>query len=267
MADPRLNREMFMHIATGQGPNELSFEEARVQDYLRSYSTIAHPPQPCPEQPADDQLRMSMGLPPSFKPFPVPQQSSSSSSLFASSATQPTPSTSTAPPEPPAAHWFRPMTESGVIYQNITAQPEFSRFSVEELRCNAYRAGLRYPPQPVPTVPAPSPLPPPLSRSDTMSMSLGDIAQGQGQPKVYARDETGAKLLSMTASPQFNQHSFEELRVAYMLHGREMSSAEILAHSNPIPNPGPFANPLGSHPPQHQHPGMLVSGPSMARLY
>ncbi|KZT22494.1 hypothetical protein NEOLEDRAFT_1137958 [Neolentinus lepideus HHB14362 ss-1] len=261
MADPRLNREVFMHIATGQGPSEVSFEEVRIQDYLRSYATIGRPPVPCPEQPADDQLRLSMSLPPLFKPFAIPQ----STSFLVPGPIQPTPSTSAVPQEPLAVHWFRPMTENGVIYHNITAQPEFSRLSTEELRCNAYRAGLKYPPQPIPPIPAPAPLPQPLTRSDTMAMSLIELPREQ--PKVYAHDDSGAKMLSITASPQFNQHSFEELRIAYMLHGREMSSAEIMPHPNPIPNPGPFVGSLGSSPPHSQNPGMLVSGPSMARLY
>lgn len=277
-----------MHIATGQGPNETSFEETRIQDYLRAYSTTGRPPAPCPQQPSDDQLRASMGLPPLFKPTPMSLSASTSSAPFqpsplslsiqpqpsplvpAPTLIAPTPSTSSALHEPPAVQWFRPMTESGVVYHNITVQPEFSRFSTEELRVHAYRAGVAYPPQPIPPIPAPAPIPQPLARTDTMAMSLMDVPQAQETPKAYAYDGD-AKLLSICTAPQYNQHSFEELRLAYMMHGREMSSAEIFAQSPPAQALVPFGgNPFSSPPPQPgpQNPGgMLLSGPSMARLY
>ncbi|KAF9442405.1 hypothetical protein P691DRAFT_810691 [Macrolepiota fuliginosa MF-IS2] len=41
------------------------------------------------------------------------------------------------------------------------------------------------------------------------------------------------ELQSITTKPEFAQHSFEELRVVYMLSGRELTSAEIIAAMQP----------------------------------
>ncbi|EGO00562.1 hypothetical protein SERLA73DRAFT_133491, partial [Serpula lacrymans var. lacrymans S7.3] len=66
-------REFFMSIVVAPGvPGpEQSFEELRVQDYLKAYTTTGRPPVPCPQEPTTESSRTALGLPRLFQPIPV----------------------------------------------------------------------------------------------------------------------------------------------------------------------------------------------------
>ncbi|EEB93388.1 hypothetical protein MPER_07960 [Moniliophthora perniciosa FA553] len=67
------NEEQFMCIPAvlQDGAGGKSFEEVRIDDYIRSYSTTGRPPPPCPQEPKLPTERAARGLPPLFEPIVI----------------------------------------------------------------------------------------------------------------------------------------------------------------------------------------------------
>ncbi|KAG6828302.1 hypothetical protein H0H92_008467 [Tricholoma furcatifolium] len=179
-----------------------NFEELRVQDYLHAYTTTGRPPQPCPPLPADPAARIAAGLPPIFVPL-------SESDFVAIKH----------PNELPNAQEFSPTpTEQDTAsLQSISAMPAFQFFSHDELRIYAYMAGNILSPPPI-----------------AMSPFTANVTAPAAPPHTTA---PGAEqLLALTTQPAYSAHSFEELRIAYLQSGREVSSAEIIASAQLPPH-------------------------------
>ncbi|KAF9235277.1 hypothetical protein BU15DRAFT_65027 [Melanogaster broomeanus] len=208
----------FMSIGVSPTPiPDQSFEEFRLQDYIKAYQSTGQPPLPCPTSP---------DTPSAHKP-------SRTSNTSGSPATHPT--------ELPASHTFQP-TKSLLdeCFQSISAQTLYSHFSHEELRHYAYLAGTN----------------PPISPAT--AMTNGGVTAAQVHPFVANDSSATAYLTSnavpgpeymmcISASPKFDKHSIEELRIAYLLAGKEVGSTEMLAPAAvpPQPAPGLFGRPRG----------------------
>ncbi|GLB37888.1 hypothetical protein LshimejAT787_0409390 [Lyophyllum shimeji] len=212
----------FMCVRAVHEPPGKSFEEIRIEDYLRFYTTTGRPPPPCPQEPADAVLRERAGLPSLFKPY-------TERSLL----------TTTRPSDLPDAQNFYTTVHEGDIFHSISAIPTYEAFSHEELRYYAYLKGNRLPPTPV--TPAPFVLGPPSA--DGMTPRPSNLPPGAEQ------------MMTISAQAAYSGHSLEELRVAFMQAGRELTSSEILARGARNPaypfapsvssGGGPFARPLG----------------------
>ncbi|KAJ3531356.1 hypothetical protein NMY22_g8188 [Coprinellus aureogranulatus] len=216
--------EKFMTIAALEAYRTKSFEEVRIDDYLKAYTTTGKPPPPCPEQPTGDMERQALGLPPLFKPYPpVPGPTASTSSLFtASTATKPT---TTNPADLPTGQEFTAIKVDGETYQSISCTAQYAFFSPEELRYYAYLRGNITAPPGVKMAP----------------FVKSVVSPSSTTPAAPATLDSGETLQSIIAQPAYADHSFEELRVYYLLAGRrEVTSAEIrqyLGESAPVPPP------------------------------
>ncbi|KAF5322501.1 hypothetical protein D9619_002193 [Psilocybe cf. subviscida] len=234
----------FMSIAeavVATGPQNKSFEEVRCDDYLQAYISKGRAPEPVPQEPADEFVRKTLNLPPLFKPImlpfiptggpPPPLNPLTASSTIPASLFSVTASGSTTgkpritdPKQLPAAQVFTmtqgppaPSGASGEKYYAISAMPEFAFFSIEELRYYAYLTGNKTPSAEV--VPQP------------FMAETGPVA---GPITVKVEGET---MENVSARPGYDKHSPEEFRVAYLLYGREMTSAELTAVQNPVAAP------------------------------
>ncbi|KAF9524734.1 hypothetical protein CPB83DRAFT_797510 [Crepidotus variabilis] len=225
----------FMSIAVALGTPSKSFEEVRVEDYLRFYQTTGGHPPPVPQEPTDEFQRKTLNLPPLFKPqtnLVPPTTSSTANPVVSATDGSGLGSTSTVatlfskpkitnPTDIPLGQEFKMHIIASERYQCIVCMPEYEGFSTEELRYYAYMRGNINSPIPItmdPFVPLnkDSPAPTPVSNADGVS------------------DEN---LQSQCALPDFARHSPEELRVAYLLYGREMTSAELLGPAAPTITP------------------------------
>ncbi|KAI0351947.1 hypothetical protein OH77DRAFT_1428969 [Trametes cingulata] len=205
-------RIVYMNVPANRGDKDESFEERRYLDYLHAYQTTGRPPPPCPPAPTDPKQRAALGLPPLFEPLVE------GAPLVNGVATT---SSSPVVPGPVAAPNFLAQAfvptkiqeyGSDTHFHSIVAQQEYSKYSFEELRLEAYKAGKKYvnvPPPPPPQVQRPSLLPAPSISSSVPSDSL----------------------LSINSMPPYDQHSFEELRLAFMRAGRPLTSPEIIAQN------------------------------------
>ncbi|EMD32996.1 hypothetical protein CERSUDRAFT_87698 [Gelatoporia subvermispora B] len=201
-----------MTISAHKREREESVEEIRVQDYLQAYTTTGRPPAPCPQLPAGARERAALGLPPLFEPFVTSPTTSSTPPFPPGSPAQQAQVNGHVPPQTnsPDVQVFVPLRVAGEqgqpawYAQSLNFQPQYAAFSFEELRLQAYIKGLKGPISGQASTPAPSSTP-------------------AAQPA-----QTEEKILSICASPPFAQHSFEELRLAYLRAGRPMTSPEIL---------------------------------------
>ncbi|TCD67759.1 hypothetical protein EIP91_011945 [Steccherinum ochraceum] len=200
---------------------EISYEEQRFQDYLKAYQTTGRPPLPVPETPAGAEERLALGLPPLFEPYvvndQVQPQASTSSAVYQTLEEVPQTQTFVATrmdSEPGEA-------KSGVFYQTIVMQKQYYHFSPEELRVQAYRTGNKVGANPVPAVTTATPAAT-TPAAVTVSPTRSNSSMTNGTSEDYQ---------SISCKPSYAQHSFEELRVAYMLLGREATSEEIV-HEN-----------------------------------
>ncbi|KAI0774915.1 hypothetical protein BD413DRAFT_537580 [Trametes elegans] len=213
-------RVVLMNVPAKRGEKDESFEERRFLDYLHAYQTTGKPPQPVPPAPTDPQQRAALGLPPLFEPLIETE------SLTNGAAGTPPP---TAPPNF-LAQAFVPtkMLEYGndaLQLQSIVAQPEYARFSVEELRVQAYKAGKKYADvPPLPPLPQPQPQPQLQSRPQPQRPPLLPAAPVVSQIPPDS-------LQSVNSMPPYDGHSFEELRLACIRAGRPLTSPEIIAQN------------------------------------
>ncbi|KAF7324528.1 hypothetical protein MKEN_00493500 [Mycena kentingensis (nom. inval.)] len=253
---------MSLPISCVLGPQTQSFEEVRMQDYLKAYQTTGRPPPPVPQYPADATSRTAQGLPPLFVPAPFPDAGgATTTSLFGATTAASTPSTSSAPAitDPaklPIAQTFTPLVQMNQgereTYMTISVAAEYANWSPDELRYYAYLRGTRQPPPGTTMMPF---LQPPSVAASSSSSSAAGVPTGVD----------GEQLMSISARPEFAGHSFEELRVAYLRAGTELNSAQITGNApvqqqnsvsmamtpasnpvNPLTTPGvvsPFAAP------------------------
>ncbi|OAX35528.1 hypothetical protein K503DRAFT_745810 [Rhizopogon vinicolor AM-OR11-026] len=232
--------EWFMCIVQKPPEQEQSFEELRAEDYLKAYMTTGRPPPPVLDQPETPKAREALGLPPLFSPIAVESSPSTSTSEL------PAEKAITSPSNLPTIQLFQ--TTKTVLderFQSITAQPTFSWFSLEELRHYAYLSGNIMPP-----IPQSSPLQSEMLVPHAVSARLVHPYYAHDSPATAyasARVDPGPpeSYMSITASPKFNKHSFEELRVACLLAGKELTSSEIPTRGS---LPAPTAPPLLGRP-------------------
>ncbi|KAK0200741.1 hypothetical protein DFS33DRAFT_1072729 [Desarmillaria ectypa] len=194
--------DLYMCIAAAiqDGPQGKSFEEVRIDDYLKAYSTTGQPPVPCPQIPTALHERTTLGLPPLFEPQRLPKQKQA---------------------ELPDFHVWEQTRVSEENFQSIVAAPRYVGYSPEELRWQAYEKGNKS------TVPSMQSTLPSIQSSllPTLPLIQSTVAPIQS---AHVPDANGEILASITAQNTYSQHSFEELRVAYLLAGKEMRSTEII---------------------------------------
>ena len=115
-------------------------QELRIDDYIKAYQSTGRPPQPCPQEPVDESQRMSLNLPPLFKPHPIRNSNSTTSSLLPfgtlNSGRIDNPEDVSAarvenPAELPPGQEFRLPSINGEKYQCISCMPEYTHFSQE----------------------------------------------------------------------------------------------------------------------------------------
>ncbi|KAI0090792.1 hypothetical protein BDY19DRAFT_992203 [Irpex rosettiformis] len=212
--DPR-RREIFMNIPAVRSQPEQSFEELRVNDYIKAYSSTGRLPQPCPPVPLHPADRARAGLPPIFQPYVEVGGVPSKEDPVAVGLQVNSSSTQGPPPQDlnalPDVQLFVPQTdasESGqaVHLQSIVAQHTFSVFSFEELRYQAYRSGKKVVLEAISNTPA-----------------VPTLLVTPPAPGV-----TSDQYQSITCTPPFQKHSFEELRLAQRRTGRDLTSEQII---------------------------------------
>ncbi|KAN0081464.1 hypothetical protein V8E55_009088 [Tylopilus felleus] len=197
----------FMSVGVSSTPTpDQSFEELRIHDYIKAYQSTRRAPQPCPQSPDTPNARAALGLAPLFVPTAIPVPGDSLNGTISDAPP-------TNPTDLPTNHEFR-LNKSKInneSFQSISAQTFYSHFAHEELRCYAYLAGNKMPPPP----PIGETSASPVARSTTYMISS---AISGGTPDHF---------MSIVASHKFEKHSFEELRIAYLLAGKEVGSSEI----------------------------------------
>ncbi|KAG6913640.1 hypothetical protein DXG01_005375 [Tephrocybe rancida] len=219
-----------------------SFEEIRIADYLTSYRTSGHPPLP------------STSLPP-FKPVAESSLSGAApgalglGGLGVGGGTQ---ERITDPTKLPMTQGWRETRVEGDELQCIGAMGAFAGFSHEELRVYAYIARHKDPPPGTPMSPfvmGPSlaaQAQGTLSSSSNSRSGNGGISQAQAQANAAAGlpPTNGDQMLTISAQAQWAGHSLEELRLAYLQSGRELTSSEIraLLTSAPSSLPAPTSS-------------------------
>jgi len=217
----------FMSIVqvAAHGSESKSFEEIRTNDYLKAYRSTGRPPQSCPQQPEDESQRMYLNLPPLFKPRPIRNSTlATTSSLLPFETVNRTGNSTnvqldlaariTDSAELPPGQDFRILSANGEKYHCISCMPEYANFNQEELRYYAYLSGNIRPPASV----VMNPFVQPVKETPDATSLIEDQFQ------------------SISLQSQYDKHSHEELRVAFLLFGREMTSAEL---QNPSVNPSP----------------------------
>ncbi|RDB20633.1 hypothetical protein Hypma_012320 [Hypsizygus marmoreus] len=214
-------------------PPGKSFEELRIDDYLHAYRTTGRPPQPFVAHTHPHRA---------FKPYPeksilqklhppTPLHTPTISvSVPVPPPAIPVPSRPANPAALPDAQNFFTTTFDGEISHCICSIPTFASFSPEELRYYAYLKGHRTPPRSVQLAPfVPST---PLTNSTTIMFNR----PGTDTPA------SSDIMMSVSAKPEFAGHSVEELRLAYMQTGKELTSSEVFALSPPPSRPTLFAS-------------------------
>ncbi|KIM36889.1 hypothetical protein M413DRAFT_448821 [Hebeloma cylindrosporum] len=239
---------IFMSIAAALGPESKSFEEVRIEDYIRAYQATGRPPPPCPQEPADETQRKLLNLPPLFKPQtsltspPDPTMEGAATNLAILD-----------PSQLPRGQEFRVYSNAGEKYHCISAMPEYANFCQEELRYYAYLLGNKQSPVPI-----------------AMDPFVLPVKQVVTTPPASAEES----LQSLVAQPAYAKHSPEELRVAYLLHRRELTSAELIQLQNPsafIPPstaiaPPPPSTPIVPSTPSIPKPIFASTAPSLPKF-
>ncbi|KAH8813462.1 hypothetical protein DL96DRAFT_1535638 [Flagelloscypha sp. PMI_526] len=232
-----------------------SFEEIRCNDYLKSFTATGQPPQPVPQEPTSAALRQAQGLPPLFEPYTPAGDGSTGTALLASTSA----SAIVDPAQLPVIQNFKAVpvdpinqtllaapTLKSETYQSVSAMPEYSNFSPEELRYYAYLQGRKDPPPGTTMAPFIRPSPSPVGGTPSILFS----GSGTGSPTA-SNPSGNEQFQAISALEQFNKHSLEELRVAWMQAGRpprDITSAE-LSPTSTAATPGPVtastSNPFG----------------------
>ncbi|KAF5374700.1 hypothetical protein D9615_009018 [Tricholomella constricta] len=262
---------LFMCVAVAHESPGKSFEELRIDDYIRFYSTTGRPPPPCPQEPTDEALRARSGLPPLFKPF--------AERSLASSTSRPT--------DLPNAQTFSAPKYEGEFLHSISAMAPYEAFSHEELRYYAYLKGNKTAPAHITMTPF-VPSPPPTDASATIRIL--DLP-GQGEQMMTISTQPAYAGHSLEVSPsqfycprtcrsptfplsvpvfsppgttQPNPIASQELRLAYIQAGLQLTSAEILART---PRPPSLFGSGASTSTGASTGGGLFSRPAGVRLF
>lgn len=215
---------------------EQSFEELRVKEYIKAYTTTGRPPAPIPDLPNTPNARHALGLPQLFAPIQIESTPSMSPTGI------PAEKAIISPNDLPTIQVFQSTkTPIDGQFQSITAQTTFSLFSYEELRLYAYLSGNIMPPTPLPSDTlslnnAPAQVVHPFYSNDSAATAFARATTSPDAPDAY---------MSITTSLKFDKHSFEELRLACLLAGKELTSIEIPTRGLP---PAPAALPLIGRP-------------------
>jgi hypothetical protein len=117
-------------------------QETRIDDYIKAYQSTGRPPQPCPQEPADESQRASLNLPPLFKPNPIRNSTlaPTTSSFGTLNSGRMNNSADVQldlaarienPAELPPGQEFRLPSTNGEKYHCITCMPEYTNFSQE----------------------------------------------------------------------------------------------------------------------------------------
>lgn len=238
----------FMSIVAAHDSESKSFEELRTDDYIKAYQSTGRPPQPCPQEPTDEALRISLNLPPLFKSHPIRNSilaPTSSLLSFGRSSSGKTvnvadvqPGRINNPAELPSDQNFRLFSTNGEKYHCISCIPEYMNFSQEELRYYAYLVGNIKP-----------------SASVTMDPFVQSV-----QATAATTPSSEDQFKSISTQPQYDKHSHEELRIAFLLYGREMTSAELLQ----LQNPSAILSPPATEPIMTAVPGFSIPPPVFA---
>ncbi|KAI0941498.1 hypothetical protein AcW1_003373 [Taiwanofungus camphoratus] len=203
------DRDIYMSILALRGEKEESFEERRVRDYIHAHRTTGRPPMPSPLEPASSEERAALGLPPLFVPFsevityPANEQSNG--------ITQGDPRGGVSSASD--VQVFRPYTGRDdnprmfCVYYSIVCQPEFRAFSFEELRYAAYSKGLKIVPRAL----------------NAQATSATALPHANGVAESFQ---------SIYSESQYQKHSFEELRLAFLRSDRQLNSAEIIEQNS-----------------------------------
>ncbi|KAF4620399.1 hypothetical protein D9613_001185 [Agrocybe pediades] len=208
-------------------------QEVRIDDYIKAYTTTGRPPPPVPLEPADSDQRKLLGLPPLFKPTPFKVNE-------VTGTVELLPQPCTDPKDVPDAQEFSVRKVDSERYHSISCMLEYANFSFEELRVLAYSRGHKLPPTPVKM----DPFVIPSSTSSTSTASTSAAPHGI-RTGIYntgslnsSTAATGEQYQNICMRDEFKFHSPEELRIAYLLHGRELNSAQILSTASPaLPAP------------------------------
>ncbi|KXN87090.1 hypothetical protein AN958_09300, partial [Leucoagaricus sp. SymC.cos] len=174
-------------------------QEVRMDDYIQSYMTTGRPPQPVPPLPTGDKERAALGLPPLFKPIseydPVLAGRPKESIVLGRGPNGLT------------------SGSGGTRKINPADIPTIQDFKTEKHGGETFYT---------------------ICCSETYSFFSPEELRYYAYQKGHKHPPTD-EMQSITARPEFSQHSFEELRVVHMLAGRELTSAEIFAAIQPQP--------------------------------
>ncbi|KAJ3511038.1 hypothetical protein NLJ89_g4330 [Agrocybe chaxingu] len=207
----------FMSIAAALalGPESKSFElqEVRIEDYIKAYQTTSRPPQPVAQNPTDEIARKALNLPPLFKPTTMSMAGGGAPASTSATIGYQIPVKIVNPAELPQGQEFRVAQFAGEKHHNIVSMPQYDNFSPEELRYYAYVRGNIT--SPVTIVMDPFVLP---------------AKETPKAPVVTTTTVDDEQLQHICANTTYMRHSpeWQELRAAYLIHGREMTSAELL---------------------------------------
>lgn len=209
----------------------------RIEDYLKALSATGKPPAPCPAQPTAPASRAVLGLPPLFQPHSIEDP--------------PTPTTIS---EIPAAQVFTPSRIADETFYSITANVKYDGFSFEVRhitvlytvtrtdmgdRSSASRRTRKAtrPPQgqsrwsPSSRRPSHPRSPPDAHPQATLGRRSSVSPPRPRTPGTASRSACVRIYLVLRAHMSFLQ----ELRVAYLRAGRELTSAEITGPSADVP--------------------------------
>ncbi|KAF5354730.1 hypothetical protein D9756_005776 [Leucocoprinus leucothites] len=166
-----------------------SFEEVRLDDYIQSYTRTGRAPQPVAQVPASDKERAVLGLPLLFKPI------SEYDPILAGR------------PKETSNGGLPPTSIPNGRKPNPGDIPQTQDFKGERVAGEMFY-----------TICCSEPY------TSFSPEELRYYAYQRGQKQPPSDD-----LQSITTKPEFAQHSFEELRMVYLLSGQELTSAEIIA--------------------------------------
>ncbi|KAF9784049.1 hypothetical protein BJ322DRAFT_1068401 [Thelephora terrestris] len=136
MSDPRGKRVMFMSMSALPAHRDQSFEELRIADYIKAYTTTGRPPAPVSQEPVDPAARATLDLPLLFQPHVDLEKTSGNGA-----STEQTTSSS----QVNGVSQSQDSEAAGL--EAITAEEPFRGYSFEELRCFAYANNVTRLPQ------------------------------------------------------------------------------------------------------------------------
>lgn len=272
----------------------ISSQEVRIEDYIRAYQATGRPPPPCPQEPSDETQRKLLNLPPLFKPHTPSSTSASDPPMDGAGVNLGILN----PSELPHAQEFRLYSNAGEKYHCISTMPEFTNFCQEvrvfacfpvlgtrhkrvfllqELRYYAYLSGNKQSPIPItmdPFVQTPgkqAATPPVAPAEESLQCIVAQPAYEKHSPEVCSQPFCAGLYISTNAAPL---QPLQELRIAYLLYRRELTSAELIQLQNPSPSipstatiaPPPLATPIVPSTPSIPKPIFASATPSLPKF-